>query len=302
MQNKIGLFMPKPIKTVVFPVAGLGTRFLPATKAIPKEMLPILDKPLIHHSYEQARDAGIENFIFVTGRNKSPIENHFDHAYELQETLAQKGKNALLSATKDWLPEAGSIAFVRQMEPLGLGHAINCARNFVGDNAFAVILPDEMMISEKPFLKTMVEFYNENGGNVLGVTDCAPEDTHKYGILDIESSNGGIHKVRGMVEKPAPQDAPSNTSIIGPYILQPEIFDLLSKSGTGAGGEIQLTDSINKMAETTTTYGINFDGKRYDCGSRRGFLDANIACALSHDDMRDDVIKSLKNFIKEYEG
>lgn len=291
---------PKPIKTVVFPVAGLGTRFLPATKAIPKEMLPILDKPLIHYAFEQALAAGIENFIFITGRNKDTISNHFDHAYELQHTLEAKGKTDLLAATKDWLPPAGNIAYVRQQEPLGLGHAINCARNFIGDDAFAVILPDEMLVSDKPFLKTMVDFYNKTGGNVLGVTECNPEDTSKYGILDIASNENGIMKVKGMVEKPAPEDAPSNTSIIGPYILQPEIFDYLSKSKTGAGGEIQLTDSINQMIENTPTYGVTFNGERYDCGSRRGFLEANIACALHKEDMKDDVLNMLQDFIKKY--
>ncbi len=287
----------RPIKTAVFPVAGLGTRFLPATKAIPKEMLTIVDKPLIHYAFEQAQEAGIENFIFITGRNKETISNYFDHAFELQSTLEEKGKNALLSATKDWLPPAGNIAYVRQQEPLGLGHAINCARNFIGDNAFAVILPDEMMVSEKPFLKTMVEFYHANGGNVLGVADCAPEDTDKYGIVDVQSEDGDVIQVKSMVEKPAPADAPSNISITGPYILQPEIFDLLSKSQKGKGGEIQLTDSINTMIQTTKTSGIRFVGKRYDCGSPSGFLQANIACALKRDDMKHDIERMLKEFI-----
>lgn len=293
--------MPAPVKTAVFPVAGLGTRFLPATKAIPKEMLTVVDKPLIQYAFEQAVAAGIEHFIFITGRNKEAIINHFDHVYELEETLRVKGKDDLLAASRDWVPPAGEIAFVRQQEPKGLGHAVYCARHFIS-GPFAVILPDELFLSKTPLLKQMVEHYEKVGGNILGVADVPKEHTSKYGIIDPSSDDGTLVGVKGMVEKPSPKQAPSTISITGQYILQPEIFDHLEKGSAGAGGEIQLTDSMQAMIASTPTYGVRFKGKRYDCGSRRGFLQANIAFALANDDLHDDTHKILKDFLNDIDS
>lgn len=289
--------MTKPVKIAVFPVGGLGTRFLPATKAMPKEMLTIVDKPLIQYAFEEAKAAGIEQFIFITGRNKNVISNHFDNAYELQQVLSKEEKEHQLALVRDWLPSAGNIAFIRQQEPLGLGHAVHCARNFVGDNPFAVLLADEMFISEKPLLSEMVETYELVKGNVIGVAEVKKQDTSKYGIIEPVADDGKIIKIGGMVEKPAPEDAPSNLSIVGRYILQPEIFQHLDKKVKGRGGEIQLTDAIASMIEGTPTHGVRFSGRRFDCGNRRGFVEANIAFALEHKEMRDDIIKILKSFL-----
>jgi len=290
--------MNKSVKTAVFPVGGLGTRFLPATKSMPKEMLTVVDKPLIQYAFEEAKNAGIEHFIFITGRNKNIISNHFDHAYELQKVLDEKEKKHLLSLAKDWLPEAGNIAFVRQQEPLGLGHAIYCARNFIKDEPFAVLLADEMLLSEgKPLLNEMVDLYDKVGGNILGLAEVEKEDTKKYGIVKAEEESGNTVKISDMVEKPAPSKAPSNLSIVGRYILEPEIFNYLGKSKSGKGGEIQLTDSMKDMLKTTSAHGIKFKGGRFDCGGRRGFLEANIAFALNRKDMHDDVMSILKGFV-----
>jgi UTP--glucose-1-phosphate uridylyltransferase len=286
----------KKIRKAVFPVGGLGTRFLPATKSMPKEMLPVVDKPLIHYAFEEAKAAGIEQFIFVTGRNKDAINNHFDHAYELQSTLSKKNKKKEIAQISDWMPSAGSIAFVRQQEPLGLGHAVWCARHLIGDEPFAVILADDMVLSKTPCIKQMVAAYGQVGGNILGVMDIPRADTASYGILDIaDKKRAGerLVKARGLVEKPQPEDAPSTLSIIGRYILQPEIFSLLEKQKAGAGGEIQLTDAIARMVKKEGVYGYRFEGTRYDCGGLVGYVAANVAFALGRKDLRQEVIAAL---------
>lgn len=286
--------MKKRVRKAVFPVGGLGTRFLPATKSMPKEMLPVVDKPIIHYAFEEAVAAGIEEFVFVTGRNKSAIEDHFDHSYELQHNLSKREKKKELELTSDWLPPAGSIAYTRQQEPLGLGHAVWCARHLIGDEPFAVILADDMVLTKKPCLAQMVKEYK--GGNMAAVMDVPREHTKSYGILDIKDSDGKIVTAKGLVEKPDPKHAPSTLSIIGRYILDPSIFDVLENQKKGSGGEIQLTDAMNSMIPKMPFYGFRFDGKRYDCGNKVGYIEANIAFALSHDDMRDQVLEILKQF------
>lgn len=288
--------MTKKIRKAVFPVGGLGTRFLPATKALPKEMLPIASKPLIQHAFEEAVKAGIEQFIFVTGRNKNIITNHFDNVYELESHLTKKDKKEALELTRDWIPEPGNIAFVRQQHPLGLGHAVWCARNFIGDDPFAVILADELFLSNRSdsLLSEMVSKYNKYNGNIIAVSDIEPELTSRYGIVKAKDDDGKMMKITDMVEKPNPKDAPSNISIVGRYILQPEIFNYLSKTETGAGGEIQLTDAIKAMLKKHPTYGYRFDGKRMDCGNHLGFLEANVEFAL-HDPL---IAKDAKALIK----
>ncbi len=292
----------KKIRKVVFPVGGLGTRFLPATKSMPKEMLPVVDKPLIHYAFEEAKAAGIEEFIFVTGRNKGAIADHFDHSYELQNILDKKNKKRELELTKNWLPEAGNIIFTRQCEPLGLGHAVWCARNMIGDEPFAVILADDMVLAKTGCLKQMIEQYNDCGGNVLGVMDVPREKTASYGIVDIDKSatskDGKLVKARGLVEKPAPEDAPSTLSIIGRYILQPEVMGVLSKQKAGAGGEIQLTDAIATMIGKQDVFGYRFDGVRYDCGGLVGFVAANVAFALEREEIRARMLKELDEVYK----
>lgn len=286
------------IRKAVFPVGGLGTRFLPATKSIPKEMLTVVDKPLIQYGFEEAREAGIEEFIFVTGRHKTAIEDHFDNAYELEDVLNEKEKKDLLALARDWMPKPGSIAYTRQQHPLGLGHAVYCAKNFVGNEPFVVILADEMFLSEgKSLLQEMMEQYEKTGGNVLGVADVAQEDVSKYGIVKPENDDGKTIKICDMVEKPSPVEAPSNISIIGRYILQPKVFEHLEKGKKGQGGEIQLTDAMHAMISDTETYGVRFKGRRIDCGNRRGFLEANIAFALQDEDMKDYVKEMLKEFV-----
>jgi len=291
--------MKQKIKKAVFPVGGLGTRFLPATKSMPKEMLPVVDKPLIHYAFEEAVAAGIEQFIFVTGRNKNAISNHFDHSYELQRVLSDKNKERELELTKSWLPEAGSIIFTRQMEPLGLGHAVWCARNWVGDEPFAVILADDIILSDTPCLRQMVDHYHEAPGNMAAVLNIPREHTNKYGILDIESETGNIVKARGLVEKPAPEKAPSTVSITGRYILQPSIFDQLEKQSKGSGGEIQLTDAMSSMIGTVDFYGYRFEGTRFDCGERAGFIEANVAFALQEEGLAERVRARLTPYFTE---
>ena len=289
----------KRIRKAVFPVGGLGTRFLPATKSMPKEMLPIVDKPLIHYAFEEAREAGIEQFIFITGRNKHAISDHFDHMWELQSNLDRKGKTKELASTSDWLPEPGNVLFTRQQEPRGLGHAVWCARHLIGDEPFAVILADDMVHAKKGCLKQMVEAYEECGGNILGVMDVPREKTSSYGIVDIDAKAKNKDKrlvtARGLVEKPAPKDAPSTLSIIGRYILQPEIFSVLEKQKPGAGGEIQVTDAIAKLIETDDVFGYRFDGTRYDCGSLVGFVAANVAYALDRKEITSTMTSELKD-------
>ena len=288
--------MSQAIRKAVFPVAGLGTRFLPATKAVPKEMLPVVDKPLIQYAVEEARAAGVEEFVFVTGRGKVTIEDHFDHAYELEDTLAARDKTALLEEIRAWLPAPGQVSYTRQQVPLGLGHAVWCARALVGDEPFAVILPDDLVLAETPCLAQMVAAYEETGGNVVAVMDVPREHTSRYGVLDVGRDDGRLAEVRGLVEKPAPEEAPSTLSIIGRYVLRPEIFDHLGRHERGAGGEIQLTDAMARMIGQVPFFGLRFEGERFDCGDKVGFLRATLACALARDDLRDEVRGVIAEF------
>jgi len=281
--------MGHKIRKAVFPVAGLGTRFLPATKAMPKEMLTVVDKPVIQYALEEARAAGIEDFIFVTGRNKTALEDHFDYSYELQRTLEERGKLEALEAIKRWLPKPGQVASIRQQLPLGLGHAVLCAKNLIGNEPFAVILPDDLVLSKTPCLQQLVEVHEETGGNVVAVVDVPREHTNKYGILDVSSDDGRLASVRGLVEKPAPAEAPSTLSIIGRYILTPTIFGHLETTGKGAGGEIQLTDGMVKLLGSEPFHGLRFEGARYDCGDKIGFLEANLAFGLARSDVASDL-------------
>ena len=276
--------MQRPIRKAVFPVAGLGTRFLPATKAMPKEMLTIVDRPLIQIVVDEAREAGIEHLIFVTGRNKSVIEDHFDKQYELESTLRKRGKSIELDLLEQDLPAAGQTSFTRQQEPLGLGHAIWCARNLIGDEPFAVLLPDMIMKAETGCLKQMVDVYHERGGgNVLAVEETAWEQVHRYGIVSPKDWQDNHFMIDGMVEKPARDQAPSNLIISGRYILQPEIFAEIEKQGPGTGGEIQITDAMIRLMATQPFHGLKYKGTTYDCGDKIGFLSANVAFALEHE-------------------
>ncbi|HKW53089.1 MAG TPA: UTP--glucose-1-phosphate uridylyltransferase GalU [Stellaceae bacterium] len=289
--------MAQRIRKAVFPVGGLGTRFLPATKAMPKEMLPVVDKPLIQYAVEEAQAAGIEEFIFVTGRSKTAIEDHFDHSYELETTLKERGKSAQVIAVNSWMPRPGQIAYTRQQVPLGLGHAVWCARNLVGDEPFAVLLADDLILADKPCLTQMVDVHNETDGNVVAVMEVPREHTNRYGILDVEQDDGRLVKMRGVVEKPEPAKAPSNLSIIGRYILQPEVFEHLARIGRGAGNEIQLTDALAELVRGNKPFhGLRFAGRRFDCGDKVGFLQANIAFALS----RADMSEAVKQILSEY--
>lgn len=286
----------KPVRKAVFPVAGLGTRFLPATKVMPKEMLTIGDRPLIQHAVEEAAAAGIEEFIFVTGRQKEMLEEHFDHQPELMATLEARGKTDLLDKVKSTALGEGKLFLTRQPQPLGLGHAVWCARKLVGDEPFAIILPDDTILAEKGCLAQMIETYNETGGNVVAVMDVPRADTAKYGILDIGRDNGKTVSIKGLVEKPDPAHAPSTLSVIGRYILQPEVFDHLAAFERGAGGEIQLTDAMARLIGTQPFHGLRFDGVRFDCGGRLGFLEANIAFALADPAIGAQVAALLQNY------
>lgn len=290
--------MKKPVRKAIFPVGGLGTRFLPATKAMPKEMLPVFDKPLIQYAFEEAKAAGIQEFIFVTGRNKNAISDHFDHAYELQHVLEKNGKTEALSAIRDWMPEPGQIAFIRQQEPLGLGHAVYCAHNLVNSEPFAVLLADEMLLSDPPFLKQMIDVYNECGGNVVGVTDVPKDKVQNYGIVKAASDDGSLIKISGMIEKPSPAQAPSATAMIGRYILHSDIFTYLEKIKPGRGGEIQLTDAMIESLKTSDFFGLRFQGKRFDCGSRVGLLEATVASALQDKEASPEVRAILKQYAR----
>ncbi len=289
--------MIKPVRKAVFPVAGLGTRFLPATKAMPKEMLTLVDRPLIQHAVDEARAAGIEQFIFVTSRGKGALEDHFDSNNDLKHVLKMRDKQAELALLKTTEMESGQLFFTRQREALGLGHAVWCARHLVGDEPFAILLADDVVLAEKPCLKQMIDAYNKVGGNMLGVVDVPSEQTNRYGILDPISDDGKLVKVRGMVEKPEPKHAPSNISVIGRYILQPEIFSFLEEKRTGAGGEIQLTDSMARLLDQQDFHGVRFEGTRYDCGNKVGFIEANVAFALSHPTMGGDVRAALRKIV-----
>lgn len=280
--------MSKPIRKAVLPVAGLGTRFLPATKSIPKEMLTVVDRPILQHVVDEARAAGIEQFIFVTGRNKSVIEDHFDMSYELEDTLQRRGKKKEYDALMADLPKAGHASFTRQQAPLGLGHAVWCARELIGDEPFAVLLPDMVTIGGargSRCIQQCVEAYEKHGGNIIAVEEVPPEETHQYGIVSVGKDFGHSFEINGMVEKPPKGTAPSNLIISGRYILQPQIFAILENVGQGAGGEIQLTDGMKGLAESQDFHGVRFDGRTYDCGSKIGFLTANIAFALQREDL-----------------
>lgn len=277
--------MTKRIRKAVFPVAGLGTRFLPAAKSIPKEMLTIVDRPVLQHVIEEAREAGIEHFIFVTGRNKAVIEDHFDIAYELEDTLQKRGKLKELQALRASLPPAGATSFTRQQVPLGLGHAIWCARDIVGDEPFAALLPDMVTMAARKgqsrCLAQCIAAYEKHGGNIIAVEEVRPEETHQYGVVSVGRDYGESFEVTGMVEKPPQGTAPSNLMISGRYILGPEIFAILEKGEKGAGGEIQLTDAMKALAKFQPFHGVRFTGKTYDCGAKLGFLAANLAFALA---------------------
>ena len=286
--------MAKKIRKAVFPVAGLGTRFLPATKSMPKEMLPVVDKPLIQYAVEEAQAAGIEEFIFVNGRGKTALEDHFDIAYELEHSLRERGKTEQLVELKAWRMPAGSIVSTRQQEPLGLGHAVGCARELVGDEPFAVILPDDLMYCERSCMAQMVDVHEQTGGNVVAVMDVPREHTQRYGVLKVGADDGRLAEVKGMVEKPKPEVAPSTLSVIGRYILLPEVFEHIEKGERGAGGEIQLTDAMAKMIGRTPFHGYRFHGTRFDCGDKLGFLQATVAIALE----RDDLGAGLKDYLR----
>jgi UTP--glucose-1-phosphate uridylyltransferase len=289
----------KPIRKAVFPVAGLGTRFLPATKAMPKEMLPVVDRPLIQHVVDEARQAGIEHFIFVTGRNKGVIEDHFDRQFELEMTLLERQKHSALDFLTKELPSPGSTSFTRQQEPLGLGHAVWCARELVGDEPFALLLPDMITLPDHGCMKDMVDLYNETGGSIIAVEECDPAETHKYGIIGRGKDVGTGFEITGMVEKPKPGTAPSNLYINGRYILQPEIFDILSKQERGAGNEIQLTDGMLKLHNGQPFFGYHYRGRTFDCGSPEGFVEANVAFALARKDMNASMAGVIGTLLQE---
>ena len=287
--------MAPKIRKVVFPVAGLGSRFLPATKSIPKEMLPVVDRPLIDYAVEEARKAGVEHFIFVTGRGKGAIEDYFDHAFELETTLNERNKASALDALSTTQLKHGAASFVRQQQPLGLGHAIWCARDILGDDPFAVILPDEMVQHERGCLAQMVDAWEEHGGNVVAVAEVPKDQVDKYGIVDPGSDDGRTAEVKGLVEKPAIADAPSQLALTGRYILSPSVFSELDKGIRGAGGEIQLTDAMAATIGSVPFHAVRFEGARFDCGDKAGFLAANIAYALE----RDDIGPGLRKLVPE---
>ena len=290
--------MTAPIRKAVFPVAGLGTRFLPATKAMPKEMLTVVDKPLIQHVVDEARGAGIEHFIFVTGRNKGIIEDHFKRQIALEQTLQERGKEAELKALEAGQLDPECIEFTLQEEPLGLGHAVWCARDLVGNEPFALLLPDVLVHSNaKNCLAQLMDVYKQTGGNVVAVEEVPDEATHKYGIVDIERGAGRSHKIKGMVEKPVPGTAPSNLIIMGRYLLQPEIFDILEAKEQGAGGEIQITDAMIRLLERQPFTAVEYEGTSFDCGSRIGFQSANTTFALQREDLRDALLEEIRKLI-----
>jgi UTP--glucose-1-phosphate uridylyltransferase len=288
--------MPKPVRKAVFPVAGLGTRFLPATKAMPKEMLPIVDKPLIQYAVEEAQEAGIEEFIFVTGRAKSAIEDHFDHSIELETVLRERGKDDSLRSVLDWMPAPGHIAYTRQQVPLGLGHAVWCARNFISDEPFAVLLADDLIMAKPGALKQMIDAHRQVGGNLVAVEEVPADMTDQYGIIDVMRDEGRLIAASGVVEKPNPASAPSTLAIIGRYILEPIVLTILEHQERGTGNEIQLTDAMAKTIGLIPFHGFRFDGKRFDCGSKVGYLEANVAFALEREDMGARVREMLARF------
>ena len=294
--------MKTPLKKAVFPVAGLGTRFLPATKAMPKEMLTIVDRPIIQLAVDEAREAGIEHFIFVTGRNKGVIEDHFDKQYELEQTLRRRGKTVELKLLEADLPSAGQTSFTRQQEPLGLGHAVWCARELVGDGPFALLLPDMLIHARPGCLKQMLEVYEDRGGNIVAVEQVPADQVSRYGVVGVGERLRQGFRIESMVEKPAPEDAPSNLIISGRYILQPEIFDKIATQNPGTGGEIQLTDAMIRLMQEQPFHGLEFTGTSYDCGDKIGFLAANVAYGLERDDLAPAFRTELKRIIEEHGG
>ncbi|MEZ5777222.1 MAG: UTP--glucose-1-phosphate uridylyltransferase GalU [Paracoccaceae bacterium] len=281
--------MKRKVTKAVFPVAGLGTRFLPATKSIPKEIMTLVDRPLIQYAIDEARAAGIKEFIFVTSRGKSALEDYFDHAPIVEAELRRKGKKELMEVLKQTNMESGAIAYIRQQKPMGLGHAVWCARRLIGNEPFAVILPDDVIAAEKPCLQQMVEAHAEVGGNMVAAMEVAPDKASSYGVLDIREDMGAMVSVKGMVEKPKAEDAPSNLAVIGRYILTPKIMQNLNRRKSGAGGEIQLTDAIaEEIEKSNNVYGYRFRGQRFDCGSKAGFLQATVAFGLAREDLRDE--------------
>lgn len=288
--------MVNKVTTAIFPVAGMGTRFLPATKSVPKEIMTLVDRPLIQYAIDEARAAGITEFIFVTSRGKGALEDYFDLAPNLEEELKRKGKHDMLKVLEETNMDSGAIAYVRQHKALGLGHAVWCARRLIGDQPFAVILPDDVISAEKPCLQQMVEAYAETGGNMVAAMEVAPEKTSSYGILDVESDAGNLLKVKGMVEKPKAEESPSNLAVIGRYILSPSVLTNLDAMKQGAGGEIQLTDAIAaEIANNRSVYGYRFAGQRFDCGSKSGFLQATVAYGLARPDLREDLSCYLRD-------
>ena len=292
------------LRKAVFPVAGLGTRFLPATKAMPKEMLPVVDRPLIQHVVDEARQAGIEHFIFVTGRNKAVIEDHFDRQFELEMTLQERQKQEALDVLRQDLPDPGSTSFTRQQEPLGLGHAVWCARELIGCEPFALLLPDVLVQHERGCLAQMIDAARELGerANIVAVEEVPPERVEQYGVVGVGARKGKMFSITGMVEKPSRERAPSNLILTGRYILQPEILDLLAKQDRGTGGEIQLTDAMIALARTQPFYGLKFDGRSFDCGSKIGFLAANVSYALARPDIAPGFRAEIKKILAEING
>jgi UTP--glucose-1-phosphate uridylyltransferase len=291
--------MPKKVTKAIFPVAGMGTRFLPATKSVPKEIMTLVDRPLIQYAIDEARAAGIKEFIFVTSRGKGALEDYFDHAPQLEQELKRKKKKDLLKILQNTNMESGAIAYVRQHRALGLGHAVWCARRLIGNEPFAVILPDDVIAAEKPCLQQMVEAYAETGGNMVAAMEVEPERASAYGVLDVSDDMGQMVKVRGMVEKPQPEEAPSNLAVIGRYILSPSVLNNLNKLKRGSGGEIQLTDAIaNEIEQDRPVYGYRFRGQRFDCGSKSGFLQATVAFGLAREELRDDLHAYLQGIMQ----
>jgi UTP--glucose-1-phosphate uridylyltransferase len=286
--------MKRKVSKAIFPVAGLGTRFLPATKSIPKEIMTLVDRPLIQYAIDEARAAGIKEFIFVTSRGKGALEDYFDHAHELEAHLRRSGKEELLECLKTTNMDSGAIAYIRQHKALGLGHAVWCAKRLIGNEPFAVILPDDVIAAEKPCLQQMVEAYAETGGNMVAAMEVPPEKACSYGVLDIKEDMGSLVSVKGMVEKPKKGEAPSNLAVIGRYILTPRVMQNLNRMKAGAGGEIQLTDAIaEEIRRSGNVYGFRFRGQRFDCGSKAGFLQATVAFGLAREDLRDEFAQYL---------
>lgn len=290
--------MTRKVTKAIFPVAGLGTRFLPATKSVPKEIMTLVDRPLIQYAIDEARAAGITEFIFVTSRGKSALEDYFDHAPQLEQELAKKGKTKLLDILNTTNMESGAIAYIRQHRALGLGHAVWCARRLIADEPFAVILPDDVISGDVPCLQQMVEAYEETGGNMVAAMEVPTEKASSYGMLDIDDDMGSIVRVKGMVEKPKPEETPSNLAVIGRYILAPSVLENLNEIKSGAGGEIQLTDAIaREIARDTGVYGYRFKGQRFDCGSKSGFLQATVAFGLAREELHDDLAAYLRDVV-----